>query len=286
MNIALYSKGIEMVKQWFRSFRQMNRNRREQAKNDELRFQLKTAAFEMKRSILECDGKIPVLIVCYNNGVYVTNMVSNLQKYDIKPIVLNNYSTDRESIKILNNLEKNGEAYIVNFQKNYGHMVAFLAPIYELLPEVFACTDPDIQFSSTMPASFLDDLALMTTRYLVFKAGLAMSLTADEEISKATVKLSATEPIYVNTSFSIHEGEAPFWRRKLEHESLDVYTAKIDTIFAVYRKQNYRGDFFDAVRVAGDYSAIHLPWFPRLDPMSDDQKKQYLTGNISTTWLK
>jgi hypothetical protein len=212
-------------------------------------------------------------------------MTANLQRYGITPIVLDNRSNDPETVNTLNDLRQRGDAHVVTFPKNFGHMVGFLPPIYEVLPEVFAYTDPDIDFSPTMPATFLEDLAELTSRYIAFKAGLAMSLDAAPQLSRATVKLAATEPIQVNRTFSILDGEAPFWRRRLVHETLEVYATKIDTIFAVYRKSNYRGDFFDGIRVGGDYKAIHLPWFPELDPMSHEQKMRYLQGNVSTTWL-
>lgn len=66
---------------------------------------------------------------------------------------------------------------------------------------------------------------------------------------------------------------------------LKCYAAKIDTTFAVYRKSNFRYDFYDGVRVAGAFSAIHLPWFPELDIMTAEEKASYLDkNNISATW--
>jgi hypothetical protein len=93
------------------------------------------------------------------------------------------------------------------------------------------------------------------------------------------------KPFVFQKSYTIQEWESQFWRRRLPHESLEIYAERIDTTFAVYRKSNYRNDFYDAVRVAGDYSAIHLPWFPKLDIMTDAQRRQYLKKSKSSTWL-
>jgi len=45
---------------------------------------------------------------------------------------------------------------------------------------------------------------------------------------------------------------------------------------------------YDAVRVAGNFSAIHLPWFPKLDIMNAVQKEAYLVSDRKkdTTWIK
>lgn len=63
-----------------------------------------------------------------------------------------------------------------------------------------------------------------------------------------------------------------------------MYASPIDTTFAVYRKQNYFGDFHNAIRVAGDYSAIHLPWFIELDLMNDADRDIYNKSNVSSNW--
>ena len=41
----------------------------------------------------------------------------------------------------------------------------------------------------------------------------------------------------------------------------------------------------DGVRVAGPYAALHLPWFPSLDPMDPAMRQHYLRRNRSTTWV-
>jgi hypothetical protein len=66
-----------------------------------------------------------------------------------------------------------------------------------------------------------------------------------------------------------------------------MYLADIDTTFAVYRKSNYQGHLRSpAIRVAGDYTAIHLPWFLNLDIITELEKQQYLQKNKSTHWIK
>jgi hypothetical protein len=100
---------------------------------------------------------IPVLVISYNNGVYVENTVRQLQSLGILPIVLDNCSDDPDTQKTLNKLQQAGSAQVVFMNVNHGHLVGFIEPIYKALPEVFAYTDPDLQLSPTLPASFFAD---------------------------------------------------------------------------------------------------------------------------------
>jgi hypothetical protein len=86
----------------------------------------------------------------------------------------------------------------------------------------------------------------------------------------------------------VRQHEAIFWRFPIKHKKLEAYHAIIDTTFAVYNKNYYQGNFYDGIRVAGQYSAIHLPWFPRLDIMNDEQRALYLNTNRKkdTTWIE
>jgi hypothetical protein len=268
-----------MAETWFKSLKRLHRERK-------LRAELGLAVSHIERAINKNFDAIPVLVVSYNNGVYVQNTVSQLQRFGITPIIIDNCSHDPDTIQILSTIQKSGSAQVIVCNKNFGHAVGFLEPIYKLLPEVFAYTDPDIEFSSKLPGNFLSVLSQLTVEYSTFKAGFALSLTADEVLLDTMISCSQYKPFSFKKTFSVREWESQFWRMRLAHDSLEVYAAKIDTTFAVYRKSNYRGDFMDAIRVAGDYSAIHLPWFPKLDIMSDNQKRWYLNKNKSTSWVR
>lgn len=274
------------MKNFINTIKKINRDRKIKNKEKKLKFILKEPVKKLSNILNEYKkNSIPVIVVSYNNEVYVKNLVMQLNAFNIKPIVIDNNSPDPITMKCLLKLEENGSIHLIRIPYNFGHMVGFVRPIYEILPEIFAYTDPDIQFNSMMPKDFLEILSNLAERYMAFKAGLAMDIKSGN-LSNATVTLSSNEPIYINKRYNISDGEAPFWTRRICHETLEVYAAKIDTIFAVYRKSNYRGDFFDAIRVAGQFNALHLPWYPDKDPMSISEKRKYLIGNISTTWFK
>ena len=134
----------------------------------------------------------------------------------------------------------------------------------------------------------MQDLIQLTQEYGVYKAGFALDLLDSEEVIDVSQSISHTKPFDYQGNFSVREFEAQFWRLPIKHDSLEVYYGPIDSTFAVYNKNNYKGRFYDALRIAGDYSAIHLPWFPNLDIMNEEQKQAYLNSDRKkdTTWVK
>ena len=240
---------------------------------------------DLEKALAENREEIPVLVVSYNNAKYVQNTVHQLRTYGIKPIVIDNCSTDENSLNILHEIEAAGDAQIVFSEHNFGYLVGFLNPVYKVLPELFAYTDPDLQFHPDLPQNFLSVLAEVTEQYSVYKAGFALALLEEEEMIDLEIeKLRGVPQIYPH-KMSVREWEQQYWRMKLDHPTLELYQARHDTTFAVYRKSNLI-DFYDGVRVAGNFSAIHLPWYPKLDLMSDADRRRYLEGNRSSTWLK
>lgn len=238
--------------------------------------------------ILNNDNKdqIPVFIVCYNNGVHVLNMVKQLNKCQITPIIINNSSTDKETLFTLNKIKDSSFAHVINSKKNFGHLIGFMDSIYEILPEIFAYTDPDLQLNKNLPHDFLWQLSAITEKYSVYKAGFALTLLDSEQIiDNHHIKIKF-RPFTFKKEFNVVEWEKRFWRFKLNNSDYDLFQADIDTTFAVYRKSNFSGNFFDAIRVAGNFEAIHLPWYPNLDLIDSSQKKIYTHKNLSSSWLK
>jgi len=243
---------------------------------------------QFKKVLGELKGNIPILIICYNNGVYVANLVSSFNKIGIIPVVIDNASTDKTTRTKLAKLSSQKKIYIIKSKTNFGHFVGLLDPIYKLLPKYFGYTDPDLQINPDLPKDFIDQLKKVTNTYKVFKAGFALDLLEEEECISVKQSINRTKPFSFRKFFSVREYEAKFWRIPIQHETLELFYAPIDSTFAIYNKENFTGDFYDAIRVGGNFSAIHLPWFPRIDIMSDREKEIYLDSDRKkdTTWIK
>jgi len=237
------------------------------------------------KNIVPNTADIPVIVISYNNGVYVRNMCEQLNNLSIKPIVIDNNSSDKKTITILKNLGETGKAFIAYSNYNFGHGVGFIEPIYKLLPDVFAYTDPDLQLNKELPANFLDTLAMLADRYSTFKAGFALTLDINKKLKETKFHSTHYKPIFFEKNLSIREFESKYWKLKLNNDEFEIYAAPIDTTFAVYRKENYTGDFHHAIRIASNFSAIHLPWFNDIDILDDNDRTSYLKSNKSTNWV-
>ena len=247
-----------------------------------------TLAQEIGLILKELKSEVPVLIISYNNGVYVENIVRQFSKFNIKPIVIDNNSSDEETIRTLEHLAKDGLTYVAFSKNNFGHFAGFIDSIYKLLPNNFAYTDPDLQLNEDLPLNFIEELIQLTKKFQVYKAGFALSLLDNERIINNTLKISHTKPFNYKKDFSVRQYESKYWRFPVKNTKLEAHYAPIDTTFAIYNKDNYQGDFYDGIRVAGEYSAIHLPWFPERDIMNEQQKQAYLNSDRKkdSTWIK
>jgi len=228
---------------------------------------------------------IPVIVISYNNGVYVHNICEQLNSLNIKPIIIDNNSNDNKTLKTLKNLSETGNAFVTYSDYNFGHEVGFIEPVYELLPDVFAYTDPDLQLNDMLPKNFLNLLAGLTDQYSTYKAGFALSLDIEMPLKETKFHSLHYKPVFFEKNLSIREFESKYWTFKLDNNEFEIYAAPIDTTFAVYRKKNYMGDFHHAIRVAGNFSAIHLPWFDNIDLLNNNDKTAYLKNNKSSNWV-
>jgi glycosyltransferase involved in cell wall biosynthesis len=246
------------------------------------------ASDAINRAITKSKHKIPVLIVSFNNSSYLRNIVEQLNKREIIPIVIDNHSTDAITIALLQQLEK-GSAEVIRSKRNLGHLVGFLDPIYKILPEIFAYTDPDLQFHPQLPENFLEELAGLTELYQCYKAGMALDISSFGEMKKLESSTTRKYPFQFYKEHDVLDWEQQFWTMPLKHDRLEVYAAAIDTTFAVYQKKYYHsGDFSRGVRVAGNFTACHLPWFSSVDIVSDVERNIYIDTKNSDTgsWIK
>jgi len=243
-------------------------------------------AAELKKVLsYSSSDSIPVILISYNNGVYVKNSCEQLEALNCKPIIIDNASTDASTQHVLSEMQETNLAHVIKSKANFGHMVGFIEEVYEVLPEIFAYSDPDLQFNPNLPPNFLETLSDLTNEYNVYKAGFALPTDIGEPLIDNEVTVHRVFPFDFLEKRTIDAWESVFWRFKLQHASLDIYAATIDTTFAVYRKSNFSGNFEDAVRVAGCYSALHLPWFVNLDLFDQKNRERYKSGNVSSTWV-
>jgi FkbM family methyltransferase len=209
---------------------------------------------------------VPVLIPVFNNPTYLRKMIEQLRGVGLPNIiVVDNGSEYPPFLDYLDSLEE--KLSVVRLKENRGPRRLFRdAALYDQLPQYFCLTDPDLEFNLDLPSDFLQHLTDLTSRYRVGKAGFSLDISEPEKLTAAPFQIG-------DERYRIWEWEAQFWQTQLEEKDHPAYRASIDTTFAVYNKEFFCAEnFLDAIRVAGRYTARHLPWYAdhRLPPEEAD----------------
>jgi FkbM family methyltransferase len=193
---------------------------------------------------------IPIVIICYNNYKYIDNTVKQLtainNDYKDQIIIVDNQSTDIATIDYL----KTANVKIIRNHQNVGPWISHDVNrhIYDMLPNKFIITDPDLEFHKDTPKNFVEQLSTLSDSYQTFKIGLALDISEPHKMYKDT---------YMDT-MTIVEWESQFWNDKIHNDTYTLYRAEIDTTFCLINKKNiYRHQ----IRVANNFTAKHLPWY-------------------------
>ena len=219
---------------------------------------------------------IPIIIICYNNYKYVLNTIEQLRRINkeyYKNIqIVNNNSTCVHTIQFLNNLDIN----VIHNSTNNGPWITNTnnTHIYNSLPDKFILTDPDLQLNPKLPHNFIEILSELSDTYKTEKIGFALDIDDFEKM-------------YKNTNYthgkSIYEWEIQFWDKKIQHTNYDLYEHMIDTTFCLVNK-NYINTGYH-IRIAGDFTAKHLPWYIENDIYNTYEQYIHNIGNTSISTI-
>jgi FkbM family methyltransferase len=198
---------------------------------------------------------VPIVVVSYNNHFYVKNTVEQLLQIDPAfaehIIVMDNNSSDKNTIDYLNELEK--DIRIVRNSSNNGPWLTphINADLYNSLPTKFILTDPDLEFNKNLHKDFIQIMSDLSDKYSAEKIGFALSITDYSQMYNG---------IYVpDTGHTIFEHESQFWLKRVEEPLCELYEAAIDTTFCLINKAYMYTE--TRFRIAGDFTARHLPWY-------------------------
>jgi hypothetical protein len=199
---------------------------------------------------------IPIVIICYNNYRYVANTLAQIAKinkdYYANIIILNNASTCPETIAYLKSV---GCVSVINNVGNLGPWITHMnnRHIYDLLPDKYIITDPDLKLNEKIPCDFIEILANLSDTYKTSKIGFALDIS-DHEQFHTTKEYMANQ--------TIREWETQFWKKKIDADAAyELYDADIDTTFCLMNKTNIMMGYDNKIRVAGDFTAKHIPWY-------------------------
>lgn len=200
---------------------------------------------------------IPVIVPSFNNPSDCERMVNQLTEIGFADITfVDNASTTSKMIECLDLIER--QAKVVRLNKNVGPRESVFNPIFfESLPQFFCVTDPDLLFNARLPEDFIQILIRISETHKMGKVGFALDISDNHLFRKRTFKIGD-----LNTT--IYDWEKQFWEHPsgATTEGDTYYAAGIDTTFALYNKQYFElNNFHNAIRVAGRFTAKHLPWY-------------------------
>ena len=212
---------------------------------------------------LVAEGQMPVLIPAFNNPTYVAAMVAQLLRFPgLRPVVLDNGSEYPPALDLYRRWAAEGLAparvLVVLLGRNLGPRAAWQdAAFLRSLPRHFCLTDPDLALNPALPVDFCATLMRVTEACRVGKAGFALSLEDRH--------LMQDQPFrHADGWKRIWESEAAHWRHPVTLPGIaaPLFRADIDTTFALYDQAYFDpGRPFPGIRVAGDFTARHLPWY-------------------------
>ena len=227
--------------------------------------------FYLKSHLTSLDyKKIPIIIINFNQLFYFKQMIDFLLKRGFKNIVIiDNNSSYPPLLKYYDEIQS--KVTIHRLDTNEGHMVFWKRQdLFEKYAEdYFVITDPDIILNKDLPQNFLKYFKAILDHYIsTVKVGTALRI---DDI-----------PETFNPKLKVLKWEQQFWENRI---AKNIYNAKIDTTFALYRP-GYKdaANFFTAIRVAGKYTAGHGGWYVDSENLTEEQKYYANIPNVSSTW--
>ena len=224
-------------------------------------------------------NNIQIVIIVYNNLTYLKQFMHNIKKYPNPIIIMDNQSTYPKLLTYYKKLKKDLEnkVDIRMLDQNYGHTVWL--KLKSSLPDIFILSDPDIEINSKMPINFAEILLNISNKYKASKVGSALDISDHDKFI----------PDFGSEKYN-HEKQ--FWINKINDTDYELYNAMIDTTLCLV---NFNYDIDTAyglsgnhIRIAGDFTAKHLPWYNNYmkDNIPSDEMDHLIKTNVSSTILQ
>jgi hypothetical protein len=219
--------------------------------------------------------KIPIITIGYNNLFFMRNFINQLKHFDNPIIILDNKSTFEPMFEYYDEIKKElgSRIEIRRLNKNYGSNVT--SKLKYTLPTVFILSDCDLQLNPRMPKNFSDILLNISNKYNAFKVGVALNIADKDQFLDCKDYTQGQ---------SIYNWEKKYWLKRINDSNYELYSAAIDTTLALVN-YNYEGGTH--IRVAGEFTAKHLPWYNNYikENISPREIRFWKEGNNSSSIL-
>ncbi len=161
--------------------------------------------------------------------------------------------------------------YEVILADNIGHTGLWTAGYIKQFQNwpFIAISDSDIELNINTPKGFIEQMILVAKDYYVDKVGLAIEY---KDITNET---------YKNVVTSI---EARYWKSKIVDltgavtgNERELYHALVDTSFCIVNPMHHY--HWNGIRVAGDYTCRHTPWYQDFSNLTEEEQYYYNTAD-------
>ena len=214
-------------------------------------------------------ANMPIVIIGFNQYTYISKMVKQLEKLTNDIIIIDNKSDYKP---LLEYYEKDYKYSLLKMDKNFGHKVYETSFIISLLGNMYIITDPDLKFNDKLPANCIHEMVKVSNDYKAGRVGFALLVNTDD-----------IRPGLSYAGMPLKQWEARFWVNRIQHPTLELYSAPIDTTFCLLNMKHNNNGL--SIRVAGDYVCKHLPWHHNYYlELLDDEYDHYLLNNRSTNF--
>jgi hypothetical protein len=214
-------------------------------------------------------SEIPIVIIAWNNLTFVKSFLNQLERFKHPIILLDNHSTYEPMNQYYEQLDKT-KVRVIKMDKNYGYLV--YKHFSHLLPEVYVLSDPDLLLNNNMPSDAIEQLLNLSIKYNACRVGLALDITDSEKFIKG---------MYGQLVYRI---ESKYYENRIENSEYTLYKASMDTTFCLINNK-IKSDL--QIRVAGDFTAKHLPWYEGYlkNNIPKDELKVWIENNKSSSIL-
>ncbi len=212
--------------------------------------------------------QVPVIINNYNRLDCLLQQLAWLKKAGMKKIyIIDNASTYPPLLAFY----KQTTYTVFNLTKNVGHTAFWDThiPLW-FKNKYYILTDPDVIPVEECPLDVVNFFMELLNKYpAITKVGFGLKI---DDI-----------PNYYPRKAEVIAWESPFWDNEIEK---DIYEAKIDTTFALYKPNTRYQQWESTLRTGGKYVARHTPWYedPN-DPSEEEEFFKRVTTKVSS-WYK
>jgi hypothetical protein len=226
--------------------------------------------------------KIPVLICSYNRYHFLKKIIRQLNKLNIKPIIIDNNSTQKKLLNFYKNKKYKKNFYLLKLNKNYGPSIIYENFIFNNIPRYFAYTDPDIEINKSIKKNFLEILKKYSEKYKIQKVGFAIN---DKNLKNIKIRIGGRNKKNKIIEKIISLKKIMKKNKRIIESNPVIYKTKIDTTFALYNKKYMKKDKLDALSLGDEFTCKHLPWEKNYN-LPKEENDEYLNSklkNISAT---